>query len=147
MAAQTLAQPIDESLLTTLCRIREISESLQSIHRSVDDIMADLFDSYNQLIVGLRDAKLPTKADLENIAQSLHSLRKACDENDVTIAHAENCVDFLLGNVVRLPNGDIVAAEEAAEHEVAYSESMFGDAGELQFGVPEAERLAEVEKS
>ncbi len=142
MATQTLTQPIDEKLLSTLCHIRAISDEIESIHNSFANIMDDLFEAYNKLVVDLRDAKLPTKTDLESITQRLHDLRHACDANDVTISHASNAVDFLLGNVVRLPNGDIIAAEEATENEYAYSESMFGGAGELRFGVSEAERLS-----
>lgn len=143
MATQTLSQPIDEKLLTTLSHLRSISNDLLGVHNAFDGVVEKFFDASNTIICGIREGVLPSKDDLTDLHANLKRFRELLDDCE-TISRVSNNVELLLGDAVLLPNGDIIDASEALDHPCAYSESMFGGAGELQYGVTEAERLAKV---
>ncbi len=140
MAVQTLSQPISESLLVTLCHLREAYEDLADICNKFEPVIDDLREGSNTIVCGIRDGSLPPKDALTGLYETVRQFLELAGEDEKGSRVANN-LELLLGLAVRLPNGDIIDASEAKLHPFAYSESMFGGNGLLEYGVTEAEQL------
>lgn len=142
MAVQTLSQPISESLLVTLCHLREVYEDLADICNTFEPVIDELREGSNTVVCGIRDGSLPSKDELTKLYGSIQQfLEFAVQVQDERGSRVSNNLELLLGLLVRLPNGDTIDASEAKLHPCAYSESMFGGNGLLEYGVHEAETI------
>ncbi|NNM99084.1 MAG: hypothetical protein HKL91_04730 [Candidatus Eremiobacteraeota bacterium] len=131
MAVQTLSQPISESLLVTLCHLREVYEDLADICNKFEPVVDELREGSNTIVCGIRDGSLPSKDELTNLHGSARRFLEIVSQ-DGGASRAANNLELLLGLAVRLPNGDVIDASEAKLHPFAYSESMFGATGEIE---------------
>lgn len=137
---QTLSQPISESLLLTLSHLRETYEDLAEICNKFEPVIEQLREGSNAIVCGIRDGSLPSKDEVASLHECVRRFLEIVSQ-DERASRVANTLELLLGLAVRLPNGDIIDASEAVNHRDAYSESMFGGNGLLEYGVHEAESI------